>query len=29
LLQQQGLQVQATAKGLDFLSDLQSIFLPD
>jgi len=29
LLQQQGLQVQPTAKGLDFLSDLQSIFLPD
>ena len=29
LLQQQGLQVKPTAKGLDFLSDLQSIFLPD
>jgi oxygen-independent coproporphyrinogen-3 oxidase len=29
LLQQQGLQVQPTARGLDFLSDLQSIFLPD
>ncbi len=29
LLQQHGLQVKPTAKGLDFLSDLQSIFLPD
>ncbi len=29
LLQQLGLQVKPTAKGLDFLSDLQSIFLPD
>lgn len=29
LLQQQDLQVKPTAKGLDFLSDLQSIFLPD
>jgi len=29
LLVQEGLQVRATARGLDFLSDLQAIFLPD